>query len=709
MKIRNIIISAFTLICTGFGLMMAQSSDPKPRIVTILGKSFYYYETTKGESLEEIARRYDWNLTELQKTNSEVSGNPSAGTLLYYPVKKEADSSWDSKKSNAVESSHIHVARSGETAYGIAKLYNIPLDTLYALNPELINGLKKGDKIQIKQSASLSQGTAYSETDATRHSPETSILLRDVNKEDKSKLESGYIYHTVSDGESLYGIAHKYSTTIEDLFKLNPGLTAGNPEAGEIIRILPESFTPEVHKEVVEEKNVGSFREYKAKRGDSLESIAEANNIQVNELMAANPGVSKIAKGDKVRIPIIEITKVEKDIPVEDPRIHSSEGVEEIYKEVHAYKNTETSTTIGGSASDRPQVGIAIVLTDIGQTPEEVRTKKNKEMEFSRGAIKAMDDLKNNPFRTRLTIIDGNISTDSIKMMLNDFHPSLIVNTSPSNVPDYLINYVDSTSVKLLNAFYVKDEAYVNNPNIIQFLTPSSYMNSNVAEYFATSYPDCKLIVAGSPDPSDHLGNQIIRTFAERGADRVEEIPIEELENAELDNEEGKYLIYGTPSARADILELLKKGSALRDRYVLADIKMIGRPNWLPFATSTKDVEFSELIGVNRVMLPSRFYFNPDEYATKKFIDEYKEIFGLGPMKASPVYCATAYDIMTYFVPNIATHNGDFNEVFTNISTLQSPIMLDRMSNWGGIINKGAYVINFQPFGVTDKVVVPAP
>ena len=75
-------------------------------------------------------------------------------------------------------------------------------------------------------------------------------------------------------------------------------------------------------------------------------------------------------------------------------------------------------------------------------------------------------------------------------------------------------------------------------------------------------------------------------------------------------------------------------------------------------------------------------------------------------MKASPVYCATAYDILSYFVPNLAQSNGDFNVIFTEYPTLQSPMGLSRVSNWSGIVNKGVYVLSFNPYGEPERIVL---
>ncbi len=709
MKIRSLLLSSVIVVSAGMGLIMAETTLPK---VTIMGKTFYYYESKKGETLKDIAERYGWDESILSKTNTEVSGKLAQGTLIYYPASKNSEKT-GSKGGGGydIPDTHTHIVRPGETAYGISRLYNIPIDSLYAMNPAAVNGIKKGDRIIISQPLAASQNSDGRLKDKFAEQPHLSATPSDADQTSSiadNTSSNGYIYHTVEDGESLYGIAHKYSTSIESLFRLNPGLTAGNPSKGEMIRILPETLSQSTHREVIEEKKIDGIAEYKAKRGDSWESIAESHNLTVDALQAANPGISKINKGDRIYLPVVSTVSVEKDVADIDPRSLSSQGVQEIYEEVHSLPAQSSLDIASTDPEDIPSVGIAIVLTDIGQNADEKRSKRNKEMEFSRGAIKAVDDLKNNPFKTRLTIIDGSLPSDSIAILLHDFHPSMIVNTSDTEIPTYLLNYVDSTSTTLVNAFNVKDETYVNNPNIIQFLTPSSYMNSAVSEYFPQEYDGYKLLVAGSPDSSDQLGNMIIQAFAEKNVKSVEELSVEELENVELEDPEGKYLIYCPAVNQADVLALLRKIQILRDRHVLADIRVIGRPNWITFASSSKDVELRDLIGNNRVSIPSRFYFDPEEYATKKFIDDYKGLFNMGPMKASPVYCATAYDIVSYFVPNIIHHKGDFNQSFTWMPTIQSPISLERVSNWGGIVNKAVYVINYQPFGISDKVIVPA-
>lgn len=630
--------------CIAGASAFSNAQTPLPR-VKILGKSFYYYESKKGESLYGIAERFGWDPAVLEKTNRDVSTRLDDGTLLYYPAEAVANKT---------------ASASAEPA----------------------------------GSATLQQHAGAQASSSSPASPAESAAPQ------PSESSDGYIYHTVEANESLYGISRLYNTTVEDLFRVNPGLQYGNPEKGSVIRVLADTNDGEKHVETVEEQHVESLAAYKVRRGDSWEKIAQVNGVPVAALKDANPGITKLSKGSIIRIPQITTVSVQREYVAEDPREKNDEGIRELYNEVHDLQAEPVGTVSG--AAPVTEVGVAVVLTDFGESSEEKRNKQNKEMEFSRGALTAVDALKGMPFRTRLTIIDGSQEQEAVKSKLDAFDPAIIVTTSDHSIPSYLVNYADSTSTVIVNSFDPRDENYVENPYVIQYLPPTSYVNSEVTEYVEDTFKDYKLIVAGTPDSSDSLGASIIKAFSEMGPDRVEEVEIQAIPDMELDGELGKYLVYGTPTSSKDVKSLLEKVNSLRSRYMMSEIRVLGRPNWVPYASSLK-----ELYGDNYVYIPSRFYFDPDEPLTKEFIDHYESLFSLRPMKASPVYCATAYDIITYFVPNIASSGGDFNIDFTSYPTIQSPIDLRRVSNWGGIVNEGVYVISFAPFGTAERISLP--
>lgn len=527
-NVKNILV-ALTLVAGGFSLAFADVPLPK---VKILGKTFYYYETQKDESLYGIAKRFGFDLETLAQTNKEVAATPDKGTLLYYPVDKIADE--NEQKSEEAE----------EKTAEQAPVRNV--DTRY--------------------------------------------------------------FHIVEEDESLYGIAREFGLTVDELMTMNPQLRNGSFTVGSELRIKEEEPSVDDYTEVISE-----------------------NESQDNASAAS----------------------------------------------------------------------VAIILTDVGTSAEEKRNKKNKEMEFARGALTAVDEMKDGKNKIRLTIIDGSQEPEVVRYSLDSFGPKMIVTTSDKNIPEYIINYADSASVKLINSFDTKDERYLSNPNIVQFQVPSSYMNSEVAEYVANKFGDYTLLVAGNVDASDALGSAIIERFSQLGPDKVTEIDIAQMPELQLEEDFGKYLIYGTPYSQDDVQGLLKKVSDLRNRFMLSDIRVIGRPNWITYAKPLK-----ELLGNNYTYVPSRFYFDPENLYTKQFIERYESLFSLRPMVSYPVYCATAYDIVKYFVPNIVSNPELRNGEFEYSSTIQSPLRFEHLEN-AGVVNKGVYLINFMPFGINDLIQMP--
>ncbi|MFQ3576252.1 MAG: LysM peptidoglycan-binding domain-containing protein [Cytophagales bacterium] len=83
----------------------------------------------------------------------------------------------------------------GETIYGISTKYKVPVTDLLELNPELENGLKVGQIINIPYNPQLFQS--------------------------EKEENNGLVYHTVEPGETFYSLARKYGVSVGDLLKFN--------------------------------------------------------------------------------------------------------------------------------------------------------------------------------------------------------------------------------------------------------------------------------------------------------------------------------------------------------------------------------------------------------------------------------------------------------------------------------------------------------
>lgn len=676
MKSVSKIILSVAIALLSAAALYASPNLPK---VTIMGKTFYQYVSEKGESLAGIAKKFGWDLDELTRLNKEVSTPLDKGTLLHYPAPSGSESN-DAAESVKTYGQYPleHVVKHGETVYGISRQYNVSLDAIYAANPGAKMGIKAGQTLLINPE-SAEENIEIADSDN-----ETDNIVTDKATEETSS--TGLIYYKVEDGDSLYGISRKFNTSIEELFVLNPGLNNSELKTGETIKVMADSKAEDVHVEKVVEKHIDGIASYKVKRGDTWESIAQRKAISIDVLREANPTVRKLNRGDIIAVPEVETREVEKVYVVEDPREATPEGRQELYNEVHSIIEDNSA-----GKESTPEVNIAIVLDNV---------ESNKDLEFSRGALLAVDRMKTRPFRTRLIILDGAQGMSEVVASLDEFQPSLIITTADKQMPKYLAEYAQQSGVGLINTFDVKDESYIDNPNVVQYLAPTSYFNDEVALYIKNRFEGVDIILAGSMDSSDTMGQAIVAALTAPDGLNVVEVPLEELAQYELEPYK-KYIVYSSASKKNDVKNLLEKVSVLRDRNMMTDINVVGRPNWITFADSQKD-----LFGNNYVVMPTRFYFDANNLNSKSFIDDYKELFGHTPIKSYPVYSATAYDILTYFTPNIAETSGDFNAPFSREITLQSNIDLKRVSNWGGFVNPDVYVIEYLPAGMYNKVVL---
>ena len=77
--------------------------------------------------------------------------------------------------------------------------------------------------------------------------------------------------YTVKAGDSLYSIAKKYNTTVDEIKKLN-NLTSNNLSIGQVLKLNPTELQ----------------ETYTVKRGDTLYSIAKNHNTTINEIKKLN-------------------------------------------------------------------------------------------------------------------------------------------------------------------------------------------------------------------------------------------------------------------------------------------------------------------------------------------------------------------------------------------------------------------------------------
>jgi LysM repeat protein len=215
------------------------------------------YEVRPGDTLNSIAARFGTNLVGLLELNPTLRlRSLTEGMTICVPRVP--------KRPPCINGAYYTI-REGDSIYNIAQRYGIPLNLLLEANQEANPyDLKVGQEICIPN---VPPGCPFG------------TLV------------------TIQEGTRLSDILISYNLSLNELREVNPNF---NPEIivpGTELCIPPEPFI---------ECPPGTTREYVIQVGDSLSSVAAANNMTPSRLLIANPHLRPanfLIAGTRVCIP----------------------------------------------------------------------------------------------------------------------------------------------------------------------------------------------------------------------------------------------------------------------------------------------------------------------------------------------------------------------------------------------------------------------
>lgn len=653
-NLKKILLVFITLVISCSVTISAEKLSKK-----IIGNTeFYCYKVKTKETIFGIAKKFNITQDELKQYNPSVNNGLKKDFVLLLPV-----SLIDSRKNNnsTIQQSNpfVHIVKKGETLYGLSKTYGVTQEDIIANNPQVRVGLKLGQEIVI---------------------PQPSVK---ESANEQLNMEGNVLYHTIKQGETLYRLSNNYNISIENILKLNPGVSPENFKTGTVIKIVANA--PKTEKR---ETTVTVMESYIAETGDNMKKIAKRTGVDIEDLEDANPNVGKVKTGMTIQIPVAKTDSV--DVVVSEGNEYElqhndSERIKEIYDSIH-YLNSSKS------------INVALMLPFM--LNNSVETKQSKlYTEFYKGFLLALKDVNerynDNEINVYTYDTEGTtdklmsiLSIDEVKEMDLIFAPDVLEQL------DSISSFSKSNGIYVVNTFSVKDENYDNNPYMFQINIPQDNMYADVCDWISKDFKDYEVVFIhkkgnAKKDIADNL-----KGYLEQERRTVKEVEYSSVltceELLEVVNVNEKTLFIPTSGTKASLSQMIPALKKLKDENPMMESAVVGYPEWSVYMEDWKQ-DFHTI----NAHFYSRVFVDEKAKDFEKFNSEYLKWYGEDLIESTPCFGYLGYDTGKYFLSEMCKNGKDFNQNSSEYVGLQSSFEFDRINSWSGFVNQALYLVHF--------------
>jgi LysM repeat protein/ABC-type branched-subunit amino acid transport system substrate-binding protein len=223
------------------------------------------------------------------------------------------------------KSYYLHTVETGQTLFSIARAYQVDQAEIVMYNPGADTRLQVGQRLKIPD-----------KTLSTQESPQTPSLQ--TGTQPRKTLT-----HTVSSGETLFGIARKYEVSVSEIMEANPQITQfDNLSIGQELKI-PETKTRE-EMVLIRVQIVDSAVYHQVQRGESVFGISRMYNVTQDSLIAWNPELveAPLRRGQTLKIVYRKEVREATPIQVTPQQVERSDLVTHYDTVLHQIRDQET-------------------------------------------------------------------------------------------------------------------------------------------------------------------------------------------------------------------------------------------------------------------------------------------------------------------------------------------------------------------------------
>jgi LysM repeat protein len=491
-----------------------------------------------------------------------------------------------------------------------------------------------------------------------------------------------YIFHTIQPGETIYGVSRQYNITQEQLANANLGLTPQTFASGKTIRI-PVDLMQAVP--VSEKRMVTKEIEYTVKRRETMFSICRTFKVTEDQIKRLNPALKNGLKaGMVIKIPV----------ETEETVVLSPEQREIDINTLLAYRNISTKVDM---------VRIAVLLPVPNTTPNITQTR----IEFYEGIVLAVKDMRDLGVPVELTSLDIGAGTQKLREVLQNEpldNYNLIIGGETNEQIAIIADFVRGKQIKYVVPFSSGCESITStNANLFQVYPASQNLYSYATTWACSLFPNYNIIFVNT---NDQKGDKtpFVRAFKADLAQRSIAFHSINYEVNTFANDISGYLSTTKPNLivpQSSSLETLDKiKSPLRsliETRSATQITLFGYPEWQRYTDDVKNKYLEDFYALNTHIYTS-FYANNLSPEIQQFKVKYKYWFNKNMINHYPKYALFGYDLGMFFISAIHSFGTHFENNIRQVNhkSLQNGFRFERVNNWGGFMNTNLFMVNYK-------------
>lgn len=605
-----------------FNNLQAQQVKKSTVIEIIQGKRYYIHEVQKSETLYSISKAYEVSVDVIAYENPDIFNGLKIGQKIKIPIQ--------ATPYKTIE----YEVKKGETLYGIAKKSNTTIEELVQMNPEISNGIKPGQKIQIP----------VRDVASADYKNDKPPVVSNQSLENNTEIQN--LKHKVQKGETIFGICKHYNITQETLYALNPELKNTGLKVGQEINIKKEP-------QKVSENKVNAIINDTPKNVNDAPKINKLDTT-LNDEEVLEP-VKNINCNEQIALPL---------------------------------KNVKVALFI-------PLLNDEVLIDDEDATTDpNFKLSPKPFLEFYEGFLMAVDSVRRQGLSIELVQFEVKQDSAKIKQYLNDKNlqdVDLIIGPFYDNIFNIVAAWAKVKQIPVINPISSTCRSLYHYNNVIVLNTSLNSQLSQVTRYLAAF--DSLNIVIIRANSSDDM--QIVNTYKKayleqhRGSSTVKEVNysangIDAVEKA-LDKDKVNVIVI-TSSSQIFVINVLTKLNDLTRNYKLLLSYM---PTWKKIE---QNFELEHLFNLHTHSFQP-FFIDYSNVYVKNFVLSYRDLFKTEPSKFSFL----GYDCGIYFMSILHKYGRNFYNCINEITVNQlgSSFYFEKAGSNGGYENKGIFITRY--------------